>query len=930
MSYVKTLSFLALLSFSIHPSLAQESGFIEVRDFGGIDQYRDSSRIANSDSVDASNVLTDKGFLEKREGNVRLRQILANYAVEYLTEFRSDTDGNRYLIAHASTTVYYFTPTSGTVALTTVSAGFFIDTAIGNNRVYITNGFDAVRSWNTNTLAYPSGSPRCNLIEFKDERIWCAQDYVVSISSTGSDTSFTPPSVLSQANEPGEFVLGRNDGEQIICMRNTPWGMFVGKRTKSYVIKGSDSFDYVQQLLDPKIGCVSDRTFQMIDGLAYWLGLEGIYRWDGAGPPELASLDIDPVARAIRQSQAFTGNVVFGSQAQWESGTNPDNGTIDEWDTASIPGSILSHNFPNVEIDDVTADFGAGTLSQLSTNTVNSLLGPNVFGLQVGTLSFQNAGFEGMSVGEQIPLGSTSNWSGGSNGEIISSATFQFGDRCLTRPLLSNPCTTSDGAHRIAIEDSNNSNIWNHSLDPDVPETVTYWVDITTFVDDLKINMEFTNNSMRSAAFPKRGAKFIGLRAMVSNANCGTGFRYYYDVAQSTFLPEGVTYRSSGSFVSASYDTSMATPTWGPADFAVTYSTNGNTTVSIQTSVDDATWSSSQTVTDLQKIPSPQRRYFRYRVDMTSPDGANTPLFDRMAIGYISTGTHTSPVLFISSEITSWKDINFTETSIPSGRLAYQVRSGTYGFSATDTAISWTAQSNNSVVVVATGTHLQLRFISTVNSSTETAQVDQVQISWQDGTNKPPASGVNQRRYFLSITTISSSQNNDLVLVYQKNDKWTYFRGPSYFSMGEYDDNLLAGDSSTNSYVWKTMQPGVYNDDGVPIEAYWVTKDFTGDNAFQMAQFRYKHLNGIWVQADSIAGSSVTVSYAVDKSPNYTDRTLNLNLTSNVITRHIPIAAGYAKGRFFRFKLENMDLDDYMRIHGLIGVYDIAPLRPDD
>ena len=252
-----------------------------------------------------------------------------------------------------------------------MSASFEADAVNAFNRVFVTNGFEAPFNWNASVISYVPGMPTCTFLEFKDSRIWCGApvsnlSQIVVSSYSGFNNAWNLINAQNKG-DPTEFLIQQNDGEPIRCLRSTPWGMFVGKRSSTHFIKGTDTQNYYQRILDPKIGCVDDRAVQMVDGVLVWPALDGLYVWDGAGVPLLVSREIEDKYLQIRQLQAFEGISLFTSQDQWQSGRINKNGPTDEFNSTYTPGSIFSST--SSQVDTSTDDFSGGSFAGAFTTT---------------------------------------------------------------------------------------------------------------------------------------------------------------------------------------------------------------------------------------------------------------------------------------------------------------------------------------------------------------------------------------------------------------------------------------------------------------------------------------------------------------------------------------------------------------------------------
>ncbi|MBI5240511.1 MAG: hypothetical protein HY926_08565 [Elusimicrobia bacterium] len=109
------------------------------------------------------------------------------------------------------------------------------------------------------------------------------------------------------------------------------------------------------------------------------------------------------------------------------------------------------------------------------------------------------------------------------------------------------------------------------------------------------------------------------------------------------------------------------------------------------------------------------------------------------------------------------------------------------------------------------------------------------------------------------------------------------------------------------------MQDGVLSDDGAAIDSSWTTKDFTAGLAFNNKVFRE-----VWVGAAAHAASSMTVSYAVDKSATFTDKTVPLNESSDYVNKIVQPEGDFPIGKTVKLKFGNNAADQYMRVNSYL------------
>lgn len=926
---------LSALLAVVMPSSAQNWQQNSAVKFGGISVLNDSSQIDIEDTPDAQNVITDNKGLEKRPGNVRIAQILNGFAVKFVGDFVAPS-ATRYLIAHASNTVYQSNLSGSPVALSTVSAGANISMISAYGKAIFQDGIGNPWSWDGTSTATVSGMPIGKYILFADERVYVANvpnasASQVSVSSFGSTSYFTvPPNVSSVGDGPNSFTFQKDDGEGITCAKVTPWGKVFGKRHSMWILKGYDNLTFYKRNIDPKIGCVDDRAMQMVDGLLVWLAVDAIWAWPGSGPPQMISRDILPLLAAIRQVNAAAAQWIVDTQGDFQSGTRTTDGPTPAWDWSSTPGSIIPSSA--TYRDDGNGGWNTPQLFVgFSTVSVNSAGARVLMPVQAGTGTFVNAGAESNSTTidwtpiTQInagvwsvdatpngtPYGSNawiSNTSNANNHYSLNIYVLDRSSNVLTSTTIDYP-STSGGCIIAGLTQS--------------------YLDLSTFTAAM-VMIRATYGQAAGGGSPCASSiagqsppyygdaggcnadmvsyPFVRPQALAIK----TGQRGTCQNIQAAFDIDESTLTLKGTLIARAYDTLMSTPVYGP--FAVNMTSAADSAVTFKTYVATSAsgaWDAAQTATPDAQLLSKARRAIYYTASYTLSSTTKTFEVDSVQEVAIATGAYYSPVDFVGNAITVWGTMNFTDFQASPPELNYYIRSATYSFAANDTSPGWTVQPNNTTIVVATGPYLQWYVdTSSVTSSSMTASLARAAANWQEGTTILMGSGVLNHRFFLCAEFSASATANDKCIMLQKNNEWIFWAGPIPSAMGRYNDQLLVGDGSSNSYVWKIMQDGVYQDDGSPINAYWVSRDFTLDKPFQQ-----KILHETWIDGVPAAGSTLVVGYAVDKSTSYFSKTIDLGAQGNIVSKRIPYSAGYALGKYMKFKFSNAIIDQYFNIN---------------
>lgn len=882
---------------------------VSVPAFGGIDALRDSGASdgttpAAMDAQDAENVLTDSGYLEKRPGNVRIAQILDGYAVKLVKEWVAPSQ-TRYLITHSSLTVYQTDLGGSPVALSTTATGQNLDAAAGFGRLIFQDGSGGAWYWDGTSTASIAGMPICEKVEFGDERFWCANipsesASRVRVSSFGSYNYFTVPSNVSQVGDaPNVFDFDKDDGEGITCFKVTPFGKFWGKRHKTGFLKGYDNLTFYKKLLDPNIGCVDDRSVQMVDGLLVWLAVDGIYGYNGTGQPQLLSRDIEPLVRRVRQINSQVAQWVVDIRADWQRGAANDGGRT--WDAVTSPGYLIMSS--QTFVDTSSNNFAAGTLTLVSTNSIGSVQ------LHLSTRIVNQGDFEG----------STTTWTCG-GGMVCNTGAFSSGvggaAGTVTKITDTGACNNTASLYLVNAAGETHLGNFGASFTGQTDTDGSFYYSTLAAPTTGPFYVE-----VRPGAGPGASGSYLsstwtaaGFNLVIAAAiNCPTGSStqvFIDNVRVSSYEP-------TGTFTSRTFDTLVTTPTIGP--FAVTFSSTASGTLSFreQDSADGASWGTAVSLSS-GATPALKRRYWRYLGDLATVVGTMTAtLYHVGPMVAVGTGTYDSEVHFIGTSITEWKQFNVTEENTTG--IGYKVRAATYSFVSTATVPSWVYQPNNLTVAASTGAYYQFRIDSTsVTVSTQDYRAARVATNWQEGSGIPVASGYLDHRYFLCATLSTTSAVNDGCLVLQKNQKWTKWTGPAIGAMGTYDNDLVVGDGNTDSYVWKVMQDDVYQDDGAAISAYWVTKDF-----FWGDPFAEKALHEMWVDAAYTSGATLSVGYAANKATAYTSKSIDLDDTAGYTSRLVTLDSGFALGKYFRLKFSNSTIDHYFRVNRYAAFADV-------
>lgn len=953
----KTLALFLFLVPAVH---AQQGGktplaFYQAC-FGGVDNYRDSARIDDCDFQDGRNFLTDRGFLEKRPGSLRrIEEINAGFPVQYGAEFITQSNV-KTLVLHAGATIYATDFSAAPVAIATVNVNSVVDSVSAFNRHYIVTGYDTPFYYDGTSAVLVSSIPTCAFLEFAHERIWCGKvaglESTLYVGAFGDATDWTPTFPLT-ADSATSFTFDRQDGKPLTGVFYSPYGVLAFKRTKMFVVRGVDNDDFEKRRISDAVGCVDDRSIQLVDSWVTWLGEDGVYRWGGGvSAPELISRDIDSTIKQIRNITSNPDNQSISSFAEFQAGLSSVNGPSNAWSSSIAPGSIVPSTWTRTDTDG--DDWAAGTLTNLSSST---LVGSLELGVTLTTSAFFDE-FTNNNYTTNPTWELTTNTGGGTFSvpgylNLASSAGI-FPYRLLTTPVPE-PSLSAYGMWSMDAKLRRNC-IAEYSFARDVRATPRYAFDASyRFAEDI-VDVRFFVDGAGVASYPVASTEDSWHTYSVVRTPPNT-FSFYVDgvligsvvdyagvsLSSATYIGVSLLAEQSsvlsidnvrvparsdtGSFTSQIFDTTFSTAVGGPFTFSETVPIGSTIAYSVRESSTNvaSTWSSwsvvSTTTSGEYRVPL-TKQYWQYKADFSTDYSTQTPSIQDVTLAATSTGTWDSAVLPIGTDITSWNQFAANVDTTRPDLLAFYTRASATTFAQDATSPAWVLQTNGENVACSTGAFVQVRAVSYTGSSTDTVKVNAVTINWQEGEASKVASLFHEKRYFLSVNASTNTTINDTTLVLQRNGKWSIFDGPNWASMWKYDFYPYAGDGLTTSKVWRIMyEDAWYDDNSTAIDAYVVTKDFQFGGQNNMKVFRQ-----LYLESSSPEDTTLSLGRAVDKLSGYTTTTQAITGGTTFNDEIKGMFPGFARGRYLRFRFGNATLHEPLRLDGYTVLGDIEGL----
>lgn len=890
------------------PAAAQERIPFEINlgKFCGIDESNSSTLINDCDSPDAENVITDEGGVKRMFGmEVMVSSALSGFPIRNHAQFIA-SNGVKYLVFHASAAVYYTDLSASPVKLKDVDSSSEVDMCPAFNKIIFVNRTETAWYWDGTSTAAISGMPLASYCEFKDERIYigdtATSNSQVAVSSFGSLTYWTVPSdLVDQPEAPNSFTFNRDDGCAIKCVKATTWGLFVGKECSTHILKGVDNDTYFKRIVHPQVGCIDDRLVQVDDRGVIWLAKDGVYAWDGsAGIPKLISRKIEDRVRSIRQAVSNVDSWLMNTASDWDSGHFFKDGPTPGWNSTTIEGSIIPSSITRV--DTSTADFNAGVAVNVSSGTADLLKMALATTTIKGGTQDDDALWVCAGSGDASKTCAASFDNGVGNCAEISYSVFgSINDAWYFEVLNAGDLSV------LATATAGSTSEEHTYIDTSV---------VTSSAVIIKVKGRAASGADGNYCYNK-DPFWTGVTVQFDHwaDNGGGNQLIQFDNVKVTSYPP------TGTFTSRTFDTAFSSPLAGP--FLVGFSSSitgaGAVTFQYQTSADGSSWDTAATATPNIVIGG-KKRYLRWIANYTTNRGTATAIINDVTLTAVSTGTYYSPVMFIGSDITSWRTGDFETTETPSGRVTFEYRAAGSIFTVLSSTPAWTTHTNHQLITTSTGSYVQFRVTANLHSSTETLVVARALTNWREGEAPPGASLVHDHRYIMCVNVSTAATANDSCEIYQRNNEWTRLTGKSIGSLALYDGDPTAGSGQSDSTIWRIMRRGVYNYGGSAINSYWKTKDFSVDRIHSD-----KTLRELWVDAEAESGSSIDVGYTVNRATSTVTETVELDTETDYVNERVPFDQGFARGRYLRFKLSNTDLDEFFKVNVLSIFGDIEP-----
>lgn len=325
---------LPLLLLLASPVLSQEvsSSF---RDFSlGINDNTTTIALKPNESPDAMNVVIDEpwGNLKTRRGTLTCGNTPSGRQVTNAHEYIR-SNGNHELILTDNISVW---STLDCVSFSTIATGLsdlaqpYFDTF--RDKLWIVNKSTFTITWDGSTAVYLDGSGtkpnpvKAQYVTHWKERVWLARtttepSAVYFSALTNEDGVNIDPSISSQAwPSANAFNIAQDDGSPIYGMKVFKDNLFIFKETGIWRIIFESVYNTQVVKSVSNVGCKFHDSIVELDNLLYFVGPDGIYKFDGNDVVRISD-NITTTFKRLKQPSRLDKFQLWDTPADWVEGT---------------------------------------------------------------------------------------------------------------------------------------------------------------------------------------------------------------------------------------------------------------------------------------------------------------------------------------------------------------------------------------------------------------------------------------------------------------------------------------------------------------------------------------------------------------------------------------------------------------------------------
>src|ERR1017187_3617089 len=327
------------------------------------------TKLKQGQTPDMVNCWVDEkpGSVISAQGYHKVGQIPSGNPVPFCINYFKTSSGTQTFVVSDNATVWttidFQTFTS---IITGLSSSFQLRGAVIRDKLWFTNGSDAVRTFDGTSVVVLDGTggtpnvPKGRYIAYHDERVWIyhvssARSAVYFSSLTDASANIiTPDNVNAWDTADNYLQISEGDADYGTGMILYRGYLHFFKQYSIWRLVGYDEYTYSRVKTRASTGSRFNESIQILDSLVHLIGVDGIYVFDGEESERISDI-IDPAtasqtAFGFNQLQQPNTNNKF-----WEVTNTAD------WNSGNVPTNLsVVNQISLVAADDSQADFQGG------------------------------------------------------------------------------------------------------------------------------------------------------------------------------------------------------------------------------------------------------------------------------------------------------------------------------------------------------------------------------------------------------------------------------------------------------------------------------------------------------------------------------------------------------------------------------------------
>lgn len=290
----------------------------------------------NSESPESYNVVTGQkgGLFFTRNGTLLAGSTNTVSKVSFAFAFNKEVGTKEFILSDSSIVLTTTDFNTYTFIRGGLNTALNLEAIQVRNKVWVTNGSDAVFTWDGSTVVVLDGQtysglqtpnvPPGKYSEYYHGRVWIFN--LATDNSALRYSAVTSTDGLAIAPDdyrawPGtqQLGIGQGDGSVGTGLKVYNNQLFPFKERSIYTIVGTDEFTYFARKTDAQVGTVSNDSIVLLDNFLYFLGEYGIYQFNGSSSQRISDKIADQVLNIQKDTTKIVNNV-WDTQSQFNAG----------------------------------------------------------------------------------------------------------------------------------------------------------------------------------------------------------------------------------------------------------------------------------------------------------------------------------------------------------------------------------------------------------------------------------------------------------------------------------------------------------------------------------------------------------------------------------------------------------------------------------